>query len=151
MDYRRAGKLRSLNVWALTALGAVILIFYVDHTDNFLLFILLLLIVLLDLWLTWGWDRRRRRRAEKNAAVRGEYRLDIREDYIVYGEEKLKAGYTDAKTRLLCSEKVYVLKMKRDALILPKRIMNREQQGKLEDIMKRKHVPITEIQIERRE
>ena len=34
---------------------------------------------------------------------------------------------------------------------LRKLAVNREQQGKLEDIMKRKHVPITEIQIERRE
>lgn len=151
MDHRRAGKLRSLNVWVLTALGAVILIFYIRQTDNFLLFLLLLLVILMDLWLTWGWDRRRRRRAEKNAAVRGEYRLEIREDCIAYGEEKIKAGYTDAKARLLCSEKVYVLKMRRDALILPRRIMNPEQQERLEDIMKRNHVPITEIQIERRE
>ncbi len=143
--------MRSLNVWVLTALGAVILVFYIRQTDNFLLFVLLLLIILMDLWLTWGWDCRRSRRAQKNAAVKGEYRAEIRENHIIYGEEKIKAEYKDAKTRLLCSEKVYVLKMKRDALILPRRIMNPEQQERLEDIMKRQNVPIIEIQIERRE
>lgn len=151
MDYRRAGKLRSMNVWLLTALGAVILIFYIRQTDNFLLFLLLFLVVLMDLWLTWGWDHRRRRKAEKYAAVKGEYRLEIQEEYIIYGNEKVKVRYREAKTGLLCSEKVYVLKMKRDALILPKRIMNPEQRERLEDIMKRQNVPITEIQIERRE
>lgn len=151
MDYRRAGKLRSLNVWVLTALGAVILIFYIRQTDNFLLFLLLLLVILMDLWMTWGWDRGRRRRAEKYAAVRGEYRVEIREDCVLYGEEETKVRYKEAKPRLICSEKIYVLKMKRDALILPRRVMNPEQQERLEEIMRRKHVPITEIQIERRE
>lgn len=151
MDYRRAGEMRSLNMWALTVLGAVILVFYIRRTDNFLLFLLLLLVILLDLWLAWGWDHRRRQRAEKFAAVKGEYRLEIQEESVIYGEEKTKVKYKDAKPRLLCSEKVYVLKMNRDALILPKRIMNSEQMKTLEGIMKKKNVPITEIQIERRE
>ena len=151
MDYRRAGKMRSLNMWALTVLGAVILVFYIRQTDNFLLFLLLFFVILLDLWLACGWDHRRRRRAEKFAAVKGEYRIEIQEESVIYGEEKTKVKYKDVKPKLFSSEKVYVLKMNRDALILPKRIMNPEQREKLEGVMKKKNVPITEIRIERRE
>ena len=137
----------------LTALGVVVLVLYIRQTDHFLLFLLLLCIIFLDIYLAWGEDLGRRKRAKKYASLGGEYRLEIQEEYVIYGEEDTKAGYDDTKlkARLFCSEKVYVLKMGRDILVLPKRVMNQEQKKKLEAIVRRKHVSITEIRIERRE
>lgn len=135
----------------LTVLGVILLLTYIKWTDNFIIFLLLLLVILMDFYLAYGMDYRRNRRAARLARVKGEYRLELQEKYVVYGEENTKVRFADAKrVKFFSTSKVFVLKMDRDVLVIPKRILNPEQEVKVESIVKDKKIPIIEIKIERR-
>ncbi|MCQ5202357.1 hypothetical protein [Mordavella massiliensis] len=151
LDYRRSGKFRQINIWVITILAAVILVFYGRSPDRFLLFLLLAAMLLLDFYLVYGVDYVRGRKARKLGRIGGEYEIEIRENQIIYQEGKSKIKYSDVKIKCFRSENLYVLKADRELFVLPRRILGVQQEERLENILKNKNVPIIEIRVERRE
>ena len=68
LNWRKEGVFRSINLWAMSLIGVLLLIGYMRNPGQFFLFLLLLLDILLLLYMAYGTAFLRKRRAGKIAA-----------------------------------------------------------------------------------
>ena len=111
LNWRKEGIFRSINLWAMSLIGVLLLVGYTRNPGQFFLFLLLLLDILLLLYMAYGTAYLRKRRAGKIAAQEGEYRIEITESYIVIADASKKTELSGRKLQFLCSEHVLVLSL----------------------------------------
>ena len=149
LNYRREGRYRNINLAVTSVLGILVLIAYMQNPGQFFLFLLLLLIILFIFYLAYGPRAGRKKRAEKIARMGGEYRLELSDTYIIYGETGEKLKLSDGKILFINSDHVYVIKIYRDVFTIPKRILSAEEHREILRVMNRENVNRINIVIER--
>ena len=127
LNWRKEGIFRSINLWAMSLIGVLLLVGYTRNPGQFFLFLLLLLDILLLLYMAYGTAYLRKRRAGKIAAQEGEYRIEITESYIVIADASKKTELSGRKLQFLCSEHVLVIRMDREVVTIPRRILTKDE------------------------
>ena len=127
LNWRKEGIFRSINLWAMSLIGVLLLVGYTRNPGQFFLFLLLLLDILLLLYMAYGTAYLRKRRAGKIAAQDGEYRIEITESYIVIADASKKTELSGRKLQFLCSEHVLVIRMDREVVTISRRILTKDE------------------------
>ena len=71
LNWRKEGVFRSINLWAMSLIGVLLLIGYMRNPGQFFLFLLLLLDILLLLYMAYGTAFLRKRRLGRSRPRRG--------------------------------------------------------------------------------
>lgn len=138
-----------MNLGILTVLGIVILAEYGKDPSRFLLAVLLGVIIALLFYIWYGPKRRRKKNADKIGAAGGEYRLLVTESGIQFGEEKKKLIWEEGKMIFYTSDHMYTLKAGREVFAIPRRILGKEQQESLMQLMRQHGAQIINVRIEK--
>lgn len=149
MDWKREGRWKDTNLGILSILGFLVLTAYIRYPSRFFLVILLIIIVLLLFYLRYGQERKRRRNACKIAKEKGEYRLEITDTFIRFGERQTKWMWQDLKIIFYISEHMYTLVANRQIFSIPKRILSEKEQKEILQTMCRQQARILNIQIKK--
>lgn len=135
LDWRKEGSFRNVNLTIISILGFLVLIGYIRQPSQFFLFLLLVLIVLLLFYMSYGPSIRRKQRAKRLAKKSGEYRLDITENGICYGDKNEKICWSQKRLRVFDTVALYVIKADRETFVIPKRALNKGQEKELEEVI----------------
>ena len=145
LGWKQEGMFKNINFVILTVIGVLVLIAYIQDPERFFCVILLAFIIVILFYIAYGTKSRRKRKAKKMAAQKGTYRVEIRKDRIIYGDkreeirpEKIKPGDSRRKkrrkrTEFFSSENLYVIKVKTEVFIIPKRILDADQEKLLRE------------------
>lgn len=93
--------------------------------------------ILLQLYMVYVPAFRRRRKARQMAEKKGEYLVEILKDTILYGKRQELADLTGGMAVLFCSARVYTIKTDRQIFTIPKRVLSKEEDEKLNHLMER--------------
>lgn len=110
---------------------------YIKNPERFFLFFILLMIILLLFYLWYGPQRRRRKTAEKMLRKGGSYQIIIGDGYIETAGQNKKRKLKEMKLKFYVSEKMYILRADREIYAVPRRILGREQEEKLVQLVKK--------------
>lgn len=127
LNWRKEGSFRNINLWAMSLIGVLLLAGYMRNPGQFFLFLLLLLDILLLIYMAYGTAYLRKRKAGKIAAQDGEYRIEITESYIVIGDAAKKTELSGRNLQFLCSEHVLVIRIDREVVTIPRRILTEDE------------------------
>lgn len=137
LNYKREGAFKRWNVYALSGLGVLLVLWWWREPDRFYLFWGLLMDVGLLFYLLYGAPGLRKRKAQKMANVGGVYRLAFTGEGISAGDEN-KSRCFDGKSLFLESETVLTIRIDSAIFCIPKRALTREISAELERIVGKK-------------
>lgn len=149
LEWKKEGKLKSVNLGIMCVLGMIILVVYMKKPEHFPAFLLLAIIVFLlfYMWYVPQWSRKRQ--AKKLEEKGGEYRISISESWIQFGEKNEKREWEKKKFTLFISEQMFTLKTGREFFAIPKRILSVKEQTELLQIAKKYQVTIINVVIKK--
>lgn len=131
LNWKKEGRLRDINMIIISILGVVILGLYMKNPGQFFLAALLALIILLLFYMAYGPAVSRKKKGKKMAEDNGEYRVEINQAGIVYGDDHKKMNWNGKKIKCLESKQLTLIQMEREVFAIPKRILTAGEQSEL--------------------
>lgn len=147
LNWKREGRYKNINVWVMSILGVLLSFAYMRAPEQSYLFFLLLFITLLLFYLTYGRSYTRKRRARRIAQSKGEYRIELQEKCLYYGDKRERISLEESHLMVLSSDSVYTMKVGRETFVIPVRILSAEEKKELEYIIDKYVKNIIHIEI----
>ncbi len=132
--WKKEGLYKRINIIILTVLAVVLLYSYITDPKNFYNFGLLVMILGLMFYILYGFDIKRKNKAEKITAAGGVYKIDIQKDGIVGNQTK--QAFIKGKSEVFVSENVITFKIERNLFCIPRRALTPKQSEQIMNIVK---------------
>lgn len=125
------------------------LVSYIRYPARVFLVILMIMIVFLQFYLWYVPAYQRKKKADRIAKGKGEYRLVLTDAFIRFGEEQIQRMWKDLKIVCYISEHMFTVTAERQVFAIPKRILSEDEQQEVIKIMRRQQAQILNIQIKK--
>ena len=139
VSWRANKRLYDVHILILTVIGVGILLAYIADPDKFYLFILLFLVILLLLIVIYLPPSRRKKKVCQMVKREEKYRLEIRSNSIVCGNNKNIVPLVNKKLWTVYTKEVCVLWVEKDWYIIPRRILDQSAENELRKILEDKN------------
>ncbi|MGN1165856.1 MAG: hypothetical protein ACI4S2_05500 [Lachnospiraceae bacterium] len=149
LEWKKEGKLKSVNLGIMCMLGMMILVVYMKRPGHFPAFLLLAIIVFLLFYMWYVPQWRRKRQAKKLEEKGGEYRISISESGIRFGEKNERREWENNKFTLFISNQMFTLKTDREFFAIPKRILSEKEQMELLKVTRKYQIKIINVVIKK--
>lgn len=148
LNHRREGRFRKVNMWIVSILGVVVLAAYIRNPGQTFLFFLLCAVILLLFYLTYGLEHKRKKRARQMEQQGGEYRLQITDTMVGYGDKGDTMPFSQVKKmEVYSSQHMYIWKADQTVFAIPKRALAKVEEEELMRIVKKHQIVVTNIRI----
>ncbi len=144
--WKKEGRYKRVNVAILSLLGVILIFSYMYNPKEFYLFGLLVMILGLLFYILYGFELKRKNKAEKITARGGIYRIDIQKNGIVGNQTKQE--FVKGKSEVFLSENVITFKIDGNLFCIPKRVLSSQQSEQILDIVK-EHCIVRTVKTER--
>lgn len=139
----RKSKYRGIHIGLVSALGVYLLWDYIKNPDNFYQLVLLILLIGVLFYLSYGVDYTRRQRVRQLVKDKPIYQIELNDENIVCGMNNRKVSIE--KARVLYTDKVLVIWLKREWFAIPRRVLGEDGEGMLYSILAQKKIPFLKI------
>lgn len=139
LDWKKEGKMRDINIWIISILGVLVLACYVRRPDHIFFAAVLICMIFLLFFLVYGPAASRKKKVKKLLKENGEYKVELTESGMIYGDDSRRLDFNGRKLKLLESEHMLLLKADREIFALPRRILTDGRQEQLRQTLNLKN------------